>query len=152
MSEDLSALFKKFGQVNDLLNGSSLRQIVTRVGARSKTVMAPAITPNTLSHWGKGSRKGGYKVQARYKVTSDSIVELLPTMLPLAGLLEKGSGSTWKAPKRKGSKRRKKGTVGTYTRKPVPARHAWSHASAVVDKAAPGFIHEEVSKVLGKVF
>lgn len=152
MSEDLKALAKKFGQVNELLTGSSLRQIMTRVGARSKTVMAPAITPNTLSHWGRGAKKGGSKVQARYTVKDDNTVELLPTVLPLAALLEKGSGTTWKAPKRKGSARRKKGSVGTYTRAKVPARHSWSHASVVVDKAAPEFIHDEVSKVLGKVF
>jgi hypothetical protein len=148
MSDSLADVAHKFGQVKEALDGSSLRAITTRVGAKSKTLIVPAISPNTLSHWGRG----GKTVKARYDVKSDHLVEILPTMVPLAALLEKGSGTTWKAPRRKGSARRRKGTVGSYTRTAVPARHVWSNAAPVISKAAPGLIHDEVSKVLGRVF
>jgi len=66
--------------------------------------------------------------------------------------LEKGSGTTWKAPKRRGSARRKRGTVGSYTRARVPARHAWSKAAAAVRPQVPKWVDEEVQRILRDVF
>jgi hypothetical protein len=132
------------------LDGSSLRQITTRVATKSKANAIGAIEPNTLSHWGKGGK--GYHVQARYEVKSNTTAVIQPTVVPLAALLEKGSGTTWKAPKRRGSARRKKGSVGSYTRAKVPARHAWTKAQEKVIAEVPPLVHKEVRRVLGEVF
>lgn len=152
MADDLQQMAAKLRKVADQLNGNELRRITTRVAQRAKTVAIPAIDPNTLSRWGRGARKGGYKVQARYDVKSDHEAELRPTVAPLAALLEKGSGTTWKAPRRRGAARRRRGTVGTYTRAKVPARESWSKASHVVADKTPGFVDEEVRRVLREVY
>lgn len=152
MADSLQQAAAKVQRVAEQLSGGALRQVVTRVGARSKAVAIPAIRPNTLSHWGRGRRKGGYRVQARYDLKSDHEAELKPTVPPLAALLEKGSGTTWKAPRRRGSARRKRGTVGTYQRAPVPPREAWTKASVVVNREAPKFVDDEVQRVLRSVF
>jgi hypothetical protein len=148
----MKAFVKKLQQVNELLDGTSLRQITTRVANQAKTVAIPAISPATLSHWGKGGKKGGYVVKARYEVKSNSQAVIQPTIPPLAALLEEGSGSKWAAPRKRGSKRRRKGTVGSYTRTPVPARHAWSKVVAPIAAVVPRTVDEEVRKVLGRVF
>jgi hypothetical protein len=152
MADDLKQFAAKLDRLGHALDGSSLRQITTRVATKSKMVAIPAIQPNTLSHWGRGGKKGGYHVQARYVVLSDHEAALRPTVPPLAALLEEGSGSTWKAPRRRGAKRRKRGTVGTYTRTPVPARHAWSKVAPPVAAKVPGFVDEEVQRVLRGIF
>jgi hypothetical protein len=151
-SSSLSEVAAKLDKVGKALDGRSLRQITQRVGAKSKPVAAMAVSPNTLSHWGRGGRKGGYKVQARYEVLSDHEVALRSTVPPLAGLLEHGSGTTWKAPRRRGSARRKKGSVGTYTRARVPARNAWSKVAGPVAAKAPAYVADEVERVLRGIF
>lgn len=154
-SSSLAEVGAKIERVNDALTGRSLRRITERVGARSKPVAAKAVEPASLGRWGRGRKRGGYKVAARYKVKTDSVVAIQPTVPPLAALLEEGSykaGTTWKAPKRRGSKRRKKGTVGTYTHARVPARKAWSKALPPVQEKAPRFVDEEVQRILREIF
>jgi hypothetical protein len=151
MADDFTTAAKHLQQIATDLHGLSLRQITTRVAAKAKSLAQPAISPATLSHWGKGGKKGGYTVKARYDVLADNQAAVYPTIPPLAALLEEGSGTTWASPKRKGSKRRKKGTVGSYTRTRVPARHAWSKAARPVEAAVPRLYDEEVQRVIRKV-
>lgn len=142
----------KFGQLAARLSGRDRRLITERVAAKTKPVAAAAIDPDTLSHWGRGSKKGGHHVKARYVIKSDTTVHLYPTIPPLAALLEKGSGTTWKAPRRRGSARRRRGSVGTYTRARVPARRAWSKAAAAVEPVAPKIVDQEIQRILRDVF
>ena len=154
-SSSLAEVGAKIGKINDALKGRSLRRITERVGAKAKPVAAKAVSPDSLSRWGRGRKRGGYKVAARYKVLSDHEVAEQPTVAPLAALLEFGSyksGTTWKKPKRRGSARRKKGTTGTYTHERVPARKAWSKAEPPVEANAPRFVDEEVERILREIF
>jgi hypothetical protein len=152
MPDNLEEFAAKLDRLNTALSGGSLRQVVTRTSLKAKTATVPRIDPATLSHWGRGSKRGGYSVTATYNVLDDQTAELKPTTPPLAGLLEHGSGSTWKAPRRKGSPRRRKGSVGTYQRTPVPARHVWTRAVAPLDGQIPGWVHDEVQNVLRGIF
>lgn len=150
MADTLPQFEAKLGQVAAKLSGGALRQITVRVATKSKANAIGAISPDTLSHWGRSGK--GYHVKARYEVKSNTTAVIQPTVVPLAALLEKGSGTTWKAPKRRGSGRRKKDSVGSYTRAKVPARHAWSKAQAKVVAEVPPLVHKEVRRVLGEVF
>lgn len=152
MSDSLAEFGQKLDRVGSALDGSQLRGITDRVAAKGKPILSGGIAPNTLSHWGKGGRKGGYKVAARYTVLSDHEVKMYPTIPSLGALLERGSGTTWKAPKRKGSPRRKKGSVGTYTRAKVPARESFTKGVDVMGPKVPGLVHDEVVDALRKVF
>lgn len=151
-SKDFAAFQRKLDLVGKGLSGSQLRQITTRVGGKAKAAIVPDVHPDGLSNWGRG--RGG-KVTARYDVKSDSEVAVIPKPPSLAVLLEAGSykaGTTWKAPKRRGSKRRKRGTVGTYTRARVPARHSWSNAVRTNEPKVPRWVDEEVQRLLRQVF
>lgn len=152
-SSSLQEVAGKVGRIEDAVSGQALAGIVRRVGAKSKPIAQQAINPTSLSRWGRGSKRGGAKVAARYKVVSAHEVAIQPTVAPLAALLELGSykaGGTWKAPKRRGSKRRKR--VGTYYHGPVAARKAWSKSYPPVERAAPRFVDEEVQRVLRGIF
>lgn len=152
MAGEFAELTGKLDRLHKALDGSALRGITERVGQRSKTVAIPAISPNSLSGWGR-RRRG--TVKARYILKSDHEVQVSPTVPPLAALLELGSykaGGTWRAPKRRGSTRRAKGSVGSYQRANVPARNAWSKAGDEIKDKAPRFIHDEVERVIGGIF
>jgi hypothetical protein len=155
MSESFGDLEQKIDQVQKGLNGSALRDITGRVGGKAKVALPPKIQPGGLSNWGRGAKRGGYTIKARYDLKSDHEVMVTPSPLPLVGLLEKGSykaGSTWKAPKRRGSARRKKGTISTYNHAHVPAREAWSKGVRGIEPQVPRWIHDEVVKLIGQVF
>lgn len=152
MPDSFAQFTHKLDKVTHALGGSQLRVITTKVALKSKPILSAAIEPPTLSHWGKGGRKGGYKVAAKYDLVSDHEVKMRPTQAALGALLERGSGNTWKAPKRKGSKRRSEGSVGTYTRAKVPARRAWSKGVAKLEPEVPKFVREEVQRVLRETF
>lgn len=151
-STSLDQVAAKVGQVQRAFDGRELERIVNRVGLKEKPIATAAINPNTLSHWGRGAKKGGYRVEARYKPLGGPEVAIFPTVPPLAALLEFGSGTTWKAPRRRGGPRRRKGSVGTYTRSPVPPRNAWSKAEGPIRASAPRFVDEEVQRVLRGIF
>lgn len=153
-SSSLAQVVAKVGAINDHLSGGNLAAIVHRVGVRAVPIAQAAVDPQSLSRWGRGKSKGG-KVGAKLNEKAGSEVAIVPTVPPLAALLELGSykaGGTWKAPRRRGAPRRKKGTVGTYSRANVPARHAWQKTYAPVERAVPRFVDEEVRKVLGGIF
>ena len=155
MADSLADFGHKIAKLQRLLSGGEMRRVTERVAQKSKPIAAAAVSPNSLSHWGKGGKKGGYRVAARYEMLSDTQAAIRPTVPPLAALLELGSykaGTTWKAPRRRGSARRRKGTVGTYTRSAVPARHAWTHAANAVKPVVPKLYDAEVQRVLGEVF
>lgn len=155
MADSFADVGRKLDTIQKGMNGSSLRQITTRVGAKAKTAMPPRIQPAGLRNWGRGGKRGSYKITARYDVKSDHEVLVTPKPLPLVGLLEKGSykaGTTWKAPKRRGSARRKKGSVATYTHAHVPARESWSHSVSATAPEVPRWVLAEVEKLLKQVF
>jgi hypothetical protein len=153
MPDTMAQFTAKLGLLHEQLNGASLRQITTKVAAKSKETAVGAIDPNHLSHWGRGRK--GYTVKARYELKSDGQAVVQPTIAPLIALLEDGSGDRWSAPKRRGSARRKKGTAGKrsgYDRRPVPPRHAWTKAVEKIEPPIPGLIHDEVQRVLREVW
>lgn len=148
MAEEFAELKRKVEEVRKSLDGSALRQITMSVGVKSKGAAMGAIEPKTLSHYGRR----GATVKARFDLKSDHEVVLKPTPPGLSALLEKGSGTTWKAPKRRGSARRKRGTVGSYHRARVPARHVWTKGVEAFAPKVPGWVHEEVVRVLRSLF
>jgi hypothetical protein len=155
MADSFADLERKLDAVQKGLSGAALREVTTKVGAKAKVALPPKIQPGGLYNWGRGGKRGSYKITARYDVKSDHEVAVSPNPKPLVGLLEKGSykaGTTWKAPKRKGSARRKKGTVGTYTHARVPARNSWSHGVQAIEPQVPVWVEAEVRKILGRVF
>lgn len=141
-------LTRKIVALRSEFEGAALRTITTNVAVRAKTVANDAISPRTLSHYGRRT----VTVTARFDVVADGVAVMKPTPAALAALLEKGSGTTWKAPKRRGSKRRKRGTVATYHRAPVQARGAWSKGVSAFAPKVVEFVHNEVVRALGKVF
>lgn len=142
----------KFQKLADRMSGRDVGIISRRVAQKVKPIASAAVSPDTLSHWGRGGRRGSYVVKARYTIEPESRVNLYPTIPPLAALLEKGSGTVWKAPRRRGQKRRKKGSIGTYTRAAVPPRRAWSKVAAAIEPVAPRVVDEEVRRILGEIF
>jgi hypothetical protein len=150
MADDLAAFAHKLDKLKSDLSGGALQRIVTRVGVESKKTAIGAIHPNSLSNWGKRSK--GATVKARYEVRGTHEVAVQPTVAPLAALLNDGGHNPWSAPKRRGSKRRKKGSIGTYTRAEVPARHSWDNAVKVVEPKVPEIVHKEVQRVLGGIW
>jgi hypothetical protein len=148
MAGDFADLKRKLDGVGNALTGAAVRQITTNVAVKSKAAATSAISPKTLSHYGRKS----VTVKARFDVKSDHEAELKPTPAGLAALLEKGSGTTWKAPKRRGSARRKRGTVGSYQRGKVPARQAWTKGVSAFAPKVSGWVHDEVARALGSVF
>lgn len=153
MADSVAEFAAKLDLVRNGLSGSQLRAITTKVGGKAKKAIPPDIHPAGLSNWGK--RKKGAKITARYDVKSDHEVAILPKPPALIALLEKGSyksGTSWKAPKRRGSKRRTKGSVGTYTHARVPARNSWSKAVRRNEPQVPRWVDEEVQALLRKVF
>lgn len=142
----------KLRKLEDRLSGRDMHVITERVARKAKPVAAAAVEPDTLSHWGRGAKKGGYHVKARYDIKTDTQFALYPTIPPLAALLEKGSGEVWKAPRRRGSSRRKRGSVGTYTRAPVKARRSWTKAAEAVRQPIPRWTDEEIQRILREIF
>lgn len=145
---EFDALTKKVLKVRSELEGARLRKITTNVAVRSKAIANQAIAPKTLSHYGRKA----VTVQARFDVVDDGTAVIKPKPAGLTALLEKGSGSTWKSPKRKGSARRKRGTVGSYQRRPVYGRGAWSKGMDAMRPKVAEFVHNEVVRALGEVF
>ncbi len=143
---------QKLTKFQRAVTGHELRGITTRVAGKAKPILTAGITPDTLSHWGRGAKRGGYHAKARYDIKSDSVARMSATPKPLVALLEKGSGTTWKSPKRKGSKRRQKGSVGTYTRTKVPARKSFTHGEDVLRPRVGALVHQEVERVLRGIF
>ena len=152
MPDTLAECQRKFGAVKSALSGESLDQIVNRVALEAKKVATDAVSPNSLSHWGRGWKKGGYRVQARYLLKGNGQAVILPTVPALAALLTDGAKGPWHNPKRKGSKRRKKGTGGTYQRAPVPPRAAWTKAQEAIKPVVPKEVDKQVQQVLRQVF
>jgi hypothetical protein len=155
MAESFADLERKVDTVKNGLTGSSMRAITTKIGGRAKAEMPPKIQPSGLRNWGRGGKRGGHKISARYDVKSDHEVKVTPSPAPLVGLLEKGSykaGTVWKAPRRRGAAKRKKGTIGTYQHARVPARRSWSAAVHSVEPQVPRWVHDEVAKLLKQVF
>jgi hypothetical protein len=153
MADSWAQFQAKLEAMKHQLDGTALDQITTRVAAKTKTAAVGAISPNTLSHWGKSGK--GYTVKARYEMKGPGQAVIQPTIAPLAALLEKGSGDRWSPPKRKGSARRKRGTAGKssgYNRTPVPARNVWTNAIATFEPPIPGLVHEEVQRLLREVW
>lgn len=151
MSDSFADAAAKIDKIQKGLNGQALRQITTKVAGRYKGAIVPKVQPSGLSHYGRGGKRGSYVVKARYTIKSDSQALVTPTPPGLSALLEKGSGTTWKAPKRKGSKRRKKGSITSYQRAAVRPRHAWSKATDQVNPQVPPWIAAEVHKLLKDV-
>jgi hypothetical protein len=148
-------LTSKLAKLLDEFEGTHLRGITTRVATQAKAITTKAIDPTGLSNYGRGKRKGAGTVKARFDLIGNGHAVLKPAPPALAALLELGSyksGTSWKSPKRRGSKRRKRGTVGSYTRGAVPARGAWSRGTAAAKPEVAGLVHEEVVRAVRKVY
>jgi hypothetical protein len=136
----------KLDDLASTFDAQTIRIITERVARKLKAPMTDAIQPNTLSHWGKGKRRGGYTVKARYDMRGQNAV-LAPTAKPLAALLEEGGKGPWNNPRRG---RRSSG--GTYQRAGVTARHAWRPAVHVAQDQAAHLVDVEVQRVLRRLF
>lgn len=110
----------------------------------------------SLSGYGRGARRGRVKgtVGFDYEDRGTSLIKYRPP--GFWTLLEAGSykaGGTWKEPKRKGSARRKKGSIGTYRRSPVRARRtltkATDDAGPKIRDAVADAANEAISQLLG---
>lgn len=131
----------KLDQLGEAFSGGEVRVITERVARRLKPDMAAAVEPRTLSGWGRGARRGSYKVGARYDMAGDNAV-MAPTVKALAALLNDGSGTEWKGTRRRTA----------YTRTAVPARHAWQPAIGVAHDNTARYVDEEVQRVLRRLF
>jgi hypothetical protein len=154
VSTSMAEVAAKVDRLQGQFDGRALAAITHRVGARAVPIAANAVDPKSLSHWGRGRSRGG-KVGAKLRDQAGSEVAIVPTVPPLAALLELGSykaGGTWKAPRRRGAARRKRGSVGTYQRANVPARGAWRKTYGPVERAVPRFVDEEVQRAIRGVF
>jgi hypothetical protein len=138
----------KLDDLASTFDPAQLRIITERVARALKAPMTAAIHPNTLSGFGRGSRRGSYTVKARYDMDGDHAL-MAPTVKPLAAILEDGARNPWDNPKRSSGRRK---TVGYYYRAPVPARHAWRPAVAVARRDTGRLVDLEVQKVLRRLF
>lgn len=133
MADDIAA---KVAQLTAQFEGAALHGIMGRVASRAEQITSGAVAPKTLSNY----RRRGY-VHARVKDVASGRFDLLPTPAGLAALLTVGSGTTWK--KRGG---------GSFQRRRVPPRGAWSKGVDAVTPQITELVHDEVVKAIGKVF
>ena len=131
----------KLDTLADAFTGAQRRVIVERVARRLKVDMAAAVHPKTLSHWGRGKRRGGYTVKARYDMDGDAAV-MAPTVKPLAALLQEGSGTEWSGTRRRAG----------YTRAAVAPRRAWDPAKTAAHDNTTRYVDAEVQRVLRRLF
>lgn len=116
-----------------------IAQALTRAGVAGKPAWWPAAAADTggdrqLSGFGRRTRRGRITLDVRFDVDQATTRLTFTPSRPSVGawkLLEAGSykaGSQWRAPRRRGAARRRRGEVGRYTRSPVPAKGTWSRS------------------------
>lgn len=125
---------RRMGEATASIAGKGSEKALTLAGVEAKQEMTKGARRDTgdgqLSGYGRGRNRGRVRAEARFDKAPGLKVIVEPTKRSrgLWALLEHGSRSgQWKTPRRRGQ-RRARGTVGTYSRAPVPPRNTWSEA------------------------
>ena len=140
MTLTASEAVQRLGKAAATVAGAGSEKALTAAGLEAKAVMSRA--GRKLSGYGRGSRRGRIDPQARFDPEPGLriVVEPTPKTRGLWAILEAGTDSSWSYPKRRGSKRK----TGTYTHRPVPARHDWSRAVPQAADAAFAAYHRNI--------
>lgn len=147
----------RLGDAAASVAGKGSEKALAAAGVEAKTVMVRGShrdigSDETLSGYGRRRNRGRVPVQARFDPAPGLRIIVEPTKRSrgLWALLEAGSakaGPTWKTPRRAGV-RRARGTVGTYTRAAVPARHTWSQSVPSAADAAAKAYHAAIVRTV----
>lgn len=146
MTTDISGAAKKIDKLADSITGRALRQAVNKAGAKGKTIANEAVRSDlgdmSMSNWRRGRP---IQISTRYDLVGDHSVEFKPNGRAAGPMRVLQDG------RRAGVSR------GTRRRSPRPVsassgKGTWSDATQQMEKELPAVVHDEVVKVLGKMF
>jgi hypothetical protein len=131
---------QRLANASKSIAGEGSERALTAAGVEAKKVMGRA--GDRLSGYGRGSRRGRVDPQARFDPQPGLKITVEPTKATkgLWAILEHGSDTTWQFPKRRGKQRR----AGTYSHRPVRARHTWTRATPTAADAAFRAYHRNI--------
>lgn len=119
------------------------RQLVIAVGG-----------DRALEGYGRGRRRGRVKGSVGFDYVGKGASDIKYRPPGMWVMLERGSyksGNTWKAPRRRGSARRARGTVGSYTHEPVRARGTVATIKRNAEPKIPPAVEQELRRLIDRL-